>query len=88
MHVHRCALSTHVFIPAISTGCVVFYSLCYSLYKIGKNKRTSATGPQRQVDNQYDGQLSSNVIPLKQQGNSSSYTEEYQQTLYEHVQPR
>ena len=65
--------------------------MCYSLYKIGKNKRYG--GPQGLVNNQYGSQpneMSSNAIThnasYKQATSPSAYTEECQQTMYEHIQ--
>ena len=67
-------------------------SMCYSLYKIGKNKRFGH-GPQGLVNNQYGSQpneMSSNAIThnasYKQATSPSAYTEECQQTMYEHIQ--
>ena len=72
--------------------CIISYSMCYSLYKIGKNKRYGH-GPQGLVDNQYGSQpneMSSNAIThntsYKQATSPSAYTEECQQTMYEHIQ--
>ena len=72
-------------------SCSIFHSMCYSLYKIGKNKRYG--GPQGLVDNQYGSQpneMSSNAIThnasYKQATSPSAYTEESQQTVYERIQ--
>ena len=74
-------------------SCFIFRSMCYSLYKIGKNKRYG--GPQGLVDNHYDSQpneMSSNAIThnasYKQATSPSTYTEGFQQTVYEDMRPR
>ena len=68
-----------------------FSSMCYSFYKIGKNKRLSG-GPQGQVDNQYcdrqTNEMTSNATTINKQATSLSYAGEHQHTVYEHIQPR
>ena len=67
--------------------------MCYSLYKIGKNKRYG--DPQELVNNQNGSQpneMSSSAIThnalFKQATSPSAYTEGWRNTVYEDMRPR
>ena len=68
------------------------FSMCYSFYKIGKNKGLDG-GSQGRVDNQYcdrqTNEMSSNAITQNASyATSPLYIEGCRHTVYEDIQPR